>query len=216
MSDDLSELTSSMEDDLMASMDVDDDENELDDDVEENGSDDGSDLDDALEDQGSDLDDDIEDDDETDDMDSAEATDFSDDNADIDVSTDTSTFANIDIEDAVYRLYEAAFNRPADSDGLFFWTSQVNVGQSLSNISDTFVSSGEFIAQYGESVDDQTFVKLLYDNVLDRQADEDGLSYWTGLLDDGFLDRGDVLLEFSRSVENIGLSLNQPETDVIV
>jgi hypothetical protein len=61
--------------------------------------------------------------------------------------------------------------------------------------------SNEFEQRYGANVSDEEFVNLLYNNVLDRDADEAGYIYWTNQLD-GNLTRADVLVNFSESFEN--------------
>ncbi|MFT7600519.1 MAG: hypothetical protein ACI8TP_003462 [Acidimicrobiales bacterium] len=62
-----------------------------------------------------------------------------------------------------------------------------------------FVTSAEFVATYGDLGDDQ-FVLSLYRNVLGREPDTDGLSYWRQRLRTD-LRRSDVVVFFSDSAE---------------
>lgn len=100
----------------------------------------------------------------------------------------------------VTRLYDAAFNRQPDSDGLAFWTNALQVGASLDAIADAFVASPEFQSRYG-GTDNDDFVGLLYRNVLGREGDDDGEEYWDNGLDAGRFDHSDVLLAFAQSPE---------------
>lgn len=102
---------------------------------------------------------------------------------------------------AVARLYNAAFDRLPDSDGLNYWIDQWEQNISNQDIAFYFYNSTEFTDKYG-SPTNQGFVELLYNNVLDRGPDESGLNYWLEQLDQG-ANRSDVLLSFSDSVENI-------------
>jgi trimeric autotransporter adhesin len=76
---------------------------------------------------------------------------------------------------AVTRLYQAAFGRVPDKDGLKGW---VNSGKSMDEIADGFVGSQEFINRYGSGNVSEAFVTSLYYQVLGRAPDADGLKNW--------------------------------------
>ena len=78
---------------------------------------------------------------------------------------------------------------------------------ALNDMSQHFSDSTEFQSTYG-NLSNEDFVKLVYQNVLGREADAGGLNYWTGLLDGGTLNRGSVMTEFSESAENTNLTNN--------
>lgn len=104
----------------------------------------------------------------------------------------------------VYRLYEAAFDRTPDLQGLSHNIRLVDDGQvDLVSLADAFVGSTEFIDRYGENAGNQTLVTALYNNVLDRDPDQAGLDGWVDLLASGQMDAGDVLIGFANSAENI-------------
>jgi uncharacterized delta-60 repeat protein len=100
------------------------------------------------------------------------------------------------------RLYGAAFDRAADALGRNFHSARLDTGTALVTVAQDFVASAEFQATYG-SLDNTGFVNQMYLNVLNRPADPGGLTYWIGLLNGGST-RGDVLVGFSESPENIG------------
>lgn len=100
-----------------------------------------------------------------------------------------------------YRLYQAAFDRVPDRDGLSYWVEKLDDGAGLYELANHFVSSPEFSDTYG-SVSNAELVEIFYDNILDRGSDPAGFDYWLGRLDGG-ASRAEVLANFSESPENI-------------
>jgi hypothetical protein len=107
----------------------------------------------------------------------------------------------------VSRLYLAYFKRLPDTDGLKHWIELKLNGMALNDISQHFSDSTEFQSTYG-NLSNEDFVKLVYQNVLGRESDVDGLIYWAGLLNGGTLNFGTVMTQFSESAENISLTNN--------
>lgn len=101
-----------------------------------------------------------------------------------------------------YRIYKAAFNREPDKPGLGFWITQMDKGVDLQSVAQSFIGSEEFMLMYGSNPSDESFIDLLYENVLDRSPDQSGYDFWIGALNRG-LSRAGALAEFSESVENI-------------
>ncbi|KQU88738.1 hypothetical protein ASC78_23865 [Variovorax sp. Root318D1] len=99
----------------------------------------------------------------------------------------------------VYRLYRAALNREPDLKGLEDWSRAVDFGRTPESVAADFLSSSEFQKTYG-GLDNTAFVTLLYQNVLHRAPDANGLSNWVNSLDAGN-SRASVLLGFSQSSE---------------
>jgi hypothetical protein len=100
----------------------------------------------------------------------------------------------------VARLYTAYFRRDPDSSGLLYWVDRLRGGLPLQAVSDAFAASDEFRATYG-SLDDASFVDLVYQNVLGRAPDAGGRSFWVGQLATRRLTRGAVMTGFSESTE---------------
>jgi arabinogalactan endo-1,4-beta-galactosidase len=101
-----------------------------------------------------------------------------------------------------YRIYQAAFGRPADSAGLGYWIDNMERGASVASIAAGFVSSAEFKAIYGASPTNRDIATRFYQNVLGRAPDAAGLDYWTKVLDTGAADVPSVLAGFADSPEN--------------
>jgi hypothetical protein len=101
-----------------------------------------------------------------------------------------------------YRLYQAAFDRVPDLNGLGYWLSVMDKGTSLHDVAQSFIASAEFNTLYGANSSDTEFVAHLYQNVLHRAGDTAGVNYWLDVLKQG-IQRADVLASFSESKENI-------------
>lgn len=103
------------------------------------------------------------------------------------------------VEAEVYRLYVAYFLRAPDSSGFSYWVGQANAGLSIEAISAQFAEGTEFQARYG-SLSNSDFVELIYRNVLTREAEGSGRTYWIQQLT-AAVSRGDVMVGFSNSQE---------------
>ncbi|UOD50475.1 FG-GAP-like repeat-containing protein [Orrella daihaiensis] len=100
-----------------------------------------------------------------------------------------------------YRLYEATFNRAPDKEGMGYWIWRMDNQASLLEVANEFVQSTEFETRYGADLSNTEFSTQLYQNVLDRFPDPDGLAYWVKALESG-QSRAAVLAYFSESPEN--------------
>ena len=104
----------------------------------------------------------------------------------------------------LFRLYQAAFDRTPDEVGLGYWITQLKRGVSTDEIAAAFLNSDEFETTFGSDLDDIGYVYALYENVLQRAPDSQGLSYWLNELNtNNEMDRAGMLLSFSESAENI-------------
>ncbi|WP_426573250.1 DUF4214 domain-containing protein [Aquihabitans sp. McL0605] len=107
-----------------------------------------------------------------------------------------------DVSGRATRLYSASFDRLPDETGYRYWLGRLRSGTTLKKASDTFAASTEFKRKYG-SLSSTAFVDLVYRNVLHRDADAAGRAYWVAKLDKGAVSRGQVVLNFSESSENV-------------
>jgi hypothetical protein len=101
-----------------------------------------------------------------------------------------------------YRIYQAAFNRPADPTGLGFWINYLDKGGSAEGMAAGFVDSNEFRSIYGARPTNSELVGRFYQNVLHRTPDQAGFDYWVGVLDKHAASVTQVLAGFSESPEN--------------
>lgn len=115
--------------------------------------------------------------------------------------TDTSLALDTDgVAGQAYRIYKAAFDRAPDLPGLGYWIAAMDNGAALTGVAGGFIASAEFQSRYG-AVSDTDFIRLLYENVLDRQPDAGGYAFWQDAMGRG-LTREGLLAEFSESKEN--------------
>lgn len=101
--------------------------------------------------------------------------------------------------EGVARLYEAYFLRNPDEVGFQFWLESWRDGVGLWDMSDAFADSEEFVQTYG-ALTDAEFVSLVYENVMERQPDQEGLDFWIAEIE-GPLTRGDMMAYFADSTE---------------
>lgn len=132
------------------------------------------------------------------------------DNKSFDITEVKATFDQVtgmnDVSGVVFRLYNAAFARLPDSAGLKNWINANSSGKkSYKETAEAFADSQEFENRYGANVSNTEFVTTLYNNVLDRDPDANGLARYVGELNDGTNERKDLLYIFSESQENRGL-----------
>ena len=111
-----------------------------------------------------------------------------------------------DASGQMFRLYNAAFARFPDAEGLNYWIGNFSSGKDDERaVASSFLVSAEFKQRYGENVSNARYVETLYINVLGREYDQSGYDYWLGNLNNGVETRHELLLGFAESVENKGL-----------
>ena len=99
----------------------------------------------------------------------------------------------------VQKLYVAYFGRPADRDGIEYWTDALDMRAiTLADVSDSFAASQEYHDTYA-GLDNRTIVSDVYENLFGRAADETGLNYWAGLMDRGIISIDDVVRDVSEA-----------------
>jgi len=85
----------------------------------------------------------------------------------------------------VQELYVAYFSRPADPDGLAFWTELLE-RQVVTHeeIAAAFAETSEYRATYFDT-DHRVLVQEIYDNLFGRGPETTGLEFWVKALDTG-------------------------------
>ncbi|WP_084153778.1 DUF4214 domain-containing protein [Simplicispira psychrophila] len=101
-----------------------------------------------------------------------------------------------------YRIYQAAFDRKPDNDGLRYWISQMDNGKTQQQVADGFISSSEFSQKYGLNPSNADFLTKIYNNVLHRAPDKGGYDWWLSNLNSGQNTKAEVLSGFAESPEN--------------
>jgi len=106
-----------------------------------------------------------------------------------------------DLEQEAARLYQAVFDRLPDNAGLLYWIGDLLHGNSIQGAASAFAGSDEFIARF-DVESDREFINLLYNNILDRDADAPGYAYWLDEIERTG-DRSGMVVSFSNSEEFI-------------
>lgn len=97
------------------------------------------------------------------------------------------------------RLYTQVLGRDSDPVGLEYWSNRLRTHQiSFADCARGFLFSQEFISK---NVSDTEYVSVLYRTFLDREPEPSGLSYWTGRLGSGSVNRDSIIEGFSDSAE---------------
>lgn len=111
----------------------------------------------------------------------------------------------------IYRLYKATFNREPDASGLGYWIAEADAERKDAvRMADDFVWSEEFQKPYGIRTVDKygtgsyvgALVTGFYKNVLGRAPDQEGLNFYTSVIESRERTVGRVLAEISDSQEN--------------
>ena len=106
----------------------------------------------------------------------------------------------------MFRLYNAAFARFPDADGLEYWIEEFSSGRNTRRVvAESFLLSEEFGERYGTNVSNAQYVETLYVNILGREYDQEGYNYWLGNLNSGLETRYELLLGFAENDENLNL-----------
>lgn len=103
-----------------------------------------------------------------------------------------------------FRLYQAAFDRDPDPNGLGYWIERLDSGDIDSLwMSHAFILSDEFSDLYGDyrELPTDDFLTLLYQNILDRAPEDEGFAFWQQAVADGASYEW-LLAVFSESQEN--------------
>lgn len=92
----------------------------------------------------------------------------------------------------VTKLYVATFNRAPDSAGLKYWVEESNL--SLEEIAKSFFDQKETKKLYPATFSNTQFIKAIYRNLFNREADKAGFNYWKEQLDSGKASRDFFIL----------------------
>ncbi|MFI0471737.1 DUF4214 domain-containing protein [Halomonas sp. HMF6819] len=107
-----------------------------------------------------------------------------------------------DAVDPLLRLYDAAFDRDADGNGMGYWLNMSDNVDTIS-IASGLINSMEFVNQHGD-LDQESFVDLMYNNVLERGADMAGKNYWVDQMENGVA-QGAIMVGITESAESLAL-----------
>ncbi len=84
----------------------------------------------------------------------------------------------------VAKIYVATFDRAPDAGGLDYWVNDSGF-TDIEDVAKSFFDSPEAQEIYTSDKTSTQFVKIAYENLFNREPEEDGLAYWVDELDSG-------------------------------
>lgn len=96
-------------------------------------------------------------------------------------------------------LYQRVLGRPADQEGKDYWLGVLASGVRVEDVGVQFYGSREYFDKMGGP---EPFVRALYENLLHREPDGDGLDYWVSMLEGRRALPPDVAEGFYLSIES--------------
>lgn len=109
-----------------------------------------------------------------------------------------------DQQDFVVAMYAAAFSRAPEHNGLKYWANKLSVELSYGTeqksayaaISKQMYIDGSGNNEGGTNLANADYVNYAYNNILGRQGEAGGVSYWNNMLATGATDRGSFVATF--------------------
>ena len=99
----------------------------------------------------------------------------------------------------VQKLYVAYFGRPADPNGMDYWTDALDANSiGMADVSASFAASQEYRDTYA-GLNNRAIVAEVYQNLFGRAGEEAGVNYWTDLMDRGVISIDDVVKDISEA-----------------
>ena len=98
-----------------------------------------------------------------------------------------------DLGNSIIKTYVAAFMRAPDKGGYEYWFSAATAN-GLSATLGTIFSLDVVKAIYPATMTSAQFVTAIYGNVFNKTPDTEGLNYWKSFIDQGTLNRGELVL----------------------
>ncbi len=107
------------------------------------------------------------------------------------------------IASQVQALYVGYLGRAADQAGLNFWTNAITAGTStLESVALGFTLSAEYESLYAGKTNEE-LAAAIYENVLGRAADADGLAFWVGEIENGTVTADTLLAAMLNSLGTV-------------
>lgn len=109
-----------------------------------------------------------------------------------------------DTQGEIVRLYNGVLGRNPDAEGFNYWLDELlssNSTSTIQDISNSFANSSEYSVRFGAQSNEE-FINQLYNNILGRNADNAGYTYWLNEIGSSG-NRSGMVVSFTNSVEYI-------------
>ncbi|WP_346799127.1 DUF4214 domain-containing protein [Halomonas sp. Bachu 37] len=108
----------------------------------------------------------------------------------------------METQDLVQQLYLAYYGRPADPGGLAYWSEQLDANDGdLDSAINFFGDSDEFTQRYGDE-EPTDLVNNMYQQLFGRDAEEEGLEFYTEKLESGEVSLAQIAGIISQNAAN--------------
>ncbi|MEA3492753.1 MAG: DUF4214 domain-containing protein [Campylobacterota bacterium] len=114
-------------------------------------------------------------------------------------------------KEQVAEIYVATFDRAPDTAGLDYW---VDTGMAIEHIAESFFDQDETREKYPDTLSDSEFVNTIYENVYNRGADPDGLTYWVNALESGSTSRANMIIAMVNGAQGTDQDILDNKTEV--
>lgn len=109
------------------------------------------------------------------------------------------------VSSSLIELYIGTFNRSPAQAGLAYWVDAVSVdGWTIEDVAASFFDQTETIEIYPESMPTATFIDTIFNNVLGRSPENEGLTYWTAALETAAISRNNFILAIINGAKSGG------------
>jgi hypothetical protein len=109
---------------------------------------------------------------------------------------------NEELVAAAQELYVSYYGRPADPEGLAFWIEEFTESDNVDQVLVDFGTSEEYLAILEDAGDNEGLINNLYQFMFNRDADEEGLAFYTELLDSGEASLASIALDIANGAIN--------------
>lgn len=102
----------------------------------------------------------------------------------------------------IAQLYVAMFGRAPDAEGFGFWVGLREQGQAMAQVADAMFGTAPARTYFPNGMSNEDVIASFYLNVLGREADAEGLAYWTAKLNLPGATPGSVITEMIEVIAN--------------
>lgn len=108
----------------------------------------------------------------------------------------------------VTAFYVAYYGRPADPEGLAFWSQALEQSNGdFSAIVSAFSTSTEATTRFGDKSASERIADI-YQQLFDRAPDQDGLDFWLNAIENGDATLGDIAIQVVQGAQTTDLALS--------
>ena len=109
---------------------------------------------------------------------------------------------NEEIVAAAQQLYVSYYGRPADPEGLAFWIDYFTETDDVDAALVEFGDSAEFQAIVAANPTSEELINQLYQFMFNRDAEAEGLEFYSDLLDSGQASLASIALDIANGAQN--------------